>query len=71
MPEIVELFSSFSSFFSIEECYKAFISCHSDVCEAAAWLVEEGEKDRGKKALVKRRTVLLGESEIANYPAVL
>jgi len=71
MPEIVELFSSFSRFFSIEECYKAFISCGSDVAEAAAWLVDQGEQERGKKSLDKKRCVLLGESEIINNPAVL
>jgi len=71
MPDIVELFSSFSSFFSIEECYKAYISCNSDVCEAAAWLVDIGEKERGNKSLVKKRCILIGESEITNNPGVL
>jgi len=71
MPDIVELFSSFSSFFSIEECYKAYISNNSDVCEAAAWLVDIGEKERGNKSLVKKRCILIGESEISNNPVVL
>lgn len=42
-PMAVELFTSFSSFFSIEECYKALKSCNNDIVEAAAWLVDEGE----------------------------
>ena len=71
MPEIVELYASFSSFFTIEECYKAFISCNSDVCEAAAWLVDLGEKERGNKALVKKRCILIAEVEISNNPVVL
>jgi hypothetical protein len=71
MPEIIELFSSFSSFFTIEECYKAFISCNSDVCEAAAWLVDLGEKERGNKALIKKRCILIAEVEISNNPVVL
>ena len=36
----------------------------NDVAEAAAWLVDEGEKERGKKSLIKKRSVLLAESEI-------
>ena len=71
MPEIVELYSSFSSFFSIDECYKAFIACNSDVCEAAAWLVDIGEKERGNKSLVKKRCTLIAEVEISNNRAVL
>ena len=35
-----------------------------DVAEAASWLVDEGEIERGKKPIAKKRTVLLGESEI-------
>jgi hypothetical protein len=31
---------------------------------AASWLVEEGEKERGKKSLIKKRSLLLGESEV-------
>jgi hypothetical protein len=65
-PLVVELFTSFSSFFSIEECYKALKSCNNDIVEAAAWLVDEGEQERGKKALTKKRIVLIAESELSN-----
>ena len=55
---------SFSGFFSYKECYKALKFTNNDICEAASWLVEEGEKERGKKSLVKKRSILIGESEI-------
>jgi hypothetical protein len=28
------------------------------------WLVDEGEKERGKKSIIKKRSILLGESEV-------
>ncbi len=67
-PLVCEMFASFSGFFTHEECYIAIQSCNGDIAEAAAWLVDEGEKERGKKALVKRRTALLAESEIIPKP---
>lgn len=62
---IIEIFTAFSGFFSYEECYRALKSCNDDVCEAVTWLVDEGEKERGKKALVKNKSLLIAESEIA------
>lgn len=61
---MAELFESFSGFFGHQECYKALKFNNNDICEAASWLVEEGEKERGKKSLMKKRSILLGESEI-------
>ena len=34
------------------------------MAEAANWLVEEGEKERGKRSFINKRSVLLAESEI-------
>ena len=62
---VVEIFAAFSGFFSYEECFKALQSCNMDVAEAATWLVDEGEIERGKKPILKKRTVLLAESEIS------
>lgn len=58
------MFESFSGFFSFQECYRALTFNNNDPAEAATWLVDEGEKDRVKKSLLKKRSVLLGESEI-------
>ena len=65
-PDVLELFESFSGFFTFEECYKALKFNNNEVVEAAAWLVDEGEKERGKKSLIKKRSVLLCESEVVS-----
>ena len=59
-----EMFEGFSGFFSFQECYRALRFNKNDLAEAAQWLVDEGEKERGKKSLMKKRSVLLGESEV-------
>lgn len=61
---VIETFNSFSGFFTYEECYRALKFHNDDIMEAVAWLVDEGEKERGKKSINKKRSVLLGESEI-------
>lgn len=58
------MFESFSGFFTFQECYRALKFNNNDPAEAASWLVEEGEKERGKQSFIKKRSVLLGESEI-------
>eukprot|EP00347_Sterkiella_histriomuscorum_P020695 403336831 len=63
---VIETFNSFSGFFTYEECYRALKFHNDDIMEAVAWLVDEGEKDRGKKSITKKRSVLLGESEIVS-----
>ncbi len=65
---VVEMFESFSGFFTFEECYRSLKSCNNDIAEAANWLVDEGERERGKKELSKKKTLLLCESEVANFP---
>jgi|LauGreDrversion4_2_1035121.scaffolds.fasta_scaffold137041_3 hypothetical protein len=60
----MELFESFAGFFSHEECYLSLKSCEDSVEDAARWLVDEGEKDREKKALSSLRKVLIAESEL-------
>lgn len=61
---MIELFLTFSGYFTHEECYKALLSNNHDVADAAQWLVDEGEDDRGKKAIVKNKVVLIAESEV-------
>jgi len=63
-PLVIELQESFAGFFSYEECFKSLKSCDNSVEEAARWLIDEGEKDRGKKALVSLRRVMIAESEL-------
>lgn len=63
-PLVIELHESFAGFFSYEECFKSLKSCDNSVEEAARWLIDEGEKDRGKKALVSLRRVMIAESEL-------
>lgn len=58
------MFESFSGFFSMQECFRALKFNNNDPAEAATWLVDEGEKERVKKSLLKKRSILLGESEI-------
>ena len=67
-PMVVEMFESFSGFFTFEECYRSLRSCNNDIAEAASWLVDEGERERGKKELSKKKTLLLCESEVVNIP---
>jgi len=67
-PMVVEMFESFSGFFTFEECYRSLRSCNNDIAEAANWLVDEGERERGKKELSKKKTLLLCESEVVNIP---
>ena len=62
------MFESFSGFFTFEECYRSLKSCNNDIAEAANWLVDEGERERGKKELSKKKTLLLCESEVVNIP---
>ena len=58
------MFEAFCGFFSYLECYRALKFNNDDAEEASAWLVDEGEKERGKKSLVKRRSILIAETEI-------
>ena len=55
-------------FFNFEECYKALKACNLDIAEATNWLVDEGEREREKKELTKKKTLLLCESEVVNIP---
>jgi hypothetical protein len=48
----------------LKECHKALKFNNFEIAEAAAWLAEEGEKERGKKSFTKKRSILLGESEV-------
>jgi hypothetical protein len=61
---VLELHASFSGFFTVEELYQALVTCNNDVAETAQWLIDEGEQDRSKKAIVKKKVVLLAESEV-------
>ena len=63
---VCELFASFSGFFTHEECYQSLHRCNEEMGEAAAWLVDEGEKERGKKDINNVKTVLLCQSEIVS-----
>ena len=69
-PLVIELHQSFAGFFTYEECFKSLKSCDNSVEEAARWLVDEGEKDRGKKALVSLRRVMIAESELHQSPTI-
>lgn len=69
-PLVMELHESFAGFFSFEECFKSLKSCDNSVEEAARWLVDEGEKDREKKALVSLRRVLIAECELQQAPTI-
>ena len=37
---------------------------NDDIAETVAWLVDEGEKERGKKSLQRKQALLLAESEV-------
>lgn len=63
-PMVMELFAAFSGFFSHEECFAALEHCNQDIEEAAAYLTDQGEQERGKKPLPKKQVVLLAESEL-------
>ncbi|CDW79829.1 hect domain and rcc1-like domain-containing protein [Stylonychia lemnae] len=61
---VKEIHNSFSGFFSFEECYRALQFNNNDIVEAVHWLVDEGEKKRGNKQFNKKRSIMIGESEI-------
>ena len=63
IPEVQELYTSFSCYFTLEECYRALKMNQDDIAEAATWLVEDGNQDC-KNTLVSTRKVLLAQSEI-------
>jgi translation elongation factor EF-Ts len=60
------MFEAFSGFFTFEECYQALKACNLDIAEATNWLVDEGEREREKKEITKKKTLLLCESEVVN-----
>lgn len=54
-----EMYDTFSGYFTKKECKRALLINKDDFNNAAQWLVEEGEKERGKKYLKKKSEVLL------------
>ena len=64
-PDVEELYTSFSCFFSHEECYRALKMNGDDVSAAAAWLIEDGNQDC-RNTLISQRKVLLAQSEVIN-----
>lgn len=65
-PIVVEMFEAFSGFFSFQECHQALRINNMDPLEASSWLVEEGERERGKRQIVKKRSLLIAESEVVS-----
>ena len=64
-PEAIELFESFSSFFTLEDCCRAIQINSDDMQAAAAWLVEEGGQSC-KNIIKSNKKILLAQSEIIN-----
>jgi len=61
---VMEMWSSFGGYFTPQECNRALRSQNGEIEDAVNWLVEEGEQDRVKKEIMKRRSVLLAEAQI-------
>jgi hypothetical protein len=61
---VVELYESFGSLFSMKECSNAFKFNQQDIVMAAQWLIDEGEKQRGKKSINYVQTTLLCQGEV-------
>jgi hypothetical protein len=63
-----ELYLSYNGFFSISECKRALNFKKGDISAAAQWLADEGEKERSKRAIAIRKTVIIAQSEIVGEP---
>ena len=61
---IEELFVSFSGYFTKKECTYAMRINKNDIQNAAQWLVDEGENERGKIAISAKRSILLAQAVI-------
>lgn len=63
---IQELYESFNSFYSYNECARALYFNKDDISNAAQWLVDEGEKERTKKTMMVRSSTLLAQAEVVS-----
>lgn len=63
---IQELYESFNGFYSYNECARALSFNKDDIANAAQWLVDEGEKERTKKTILVRKSVLLAQAEVVS-----
>eukprot|EP01022_Parablepharisma_sp_SALTPOND_P017236 TRINITY_DN2714_c0_g1_i1.p1 TRINITY_DN2714_c0_g1~~TRINITY_DN2714_c0_g1_i1.p1 ORF type:complete len:4242 (-),score=491.35 TRINITY_DN2714_c0_g1_i1:9625-22350(-) len=59
---IEELYLSFSGYFTKKECAYALRINKNDMQNAAHWLVDEGENERGKVVVLAKGSVLLAQS---------
>jgi hypothetical protein len=64
--DVVELFISFNGYFTHQECYNSLKFNSFSVADAAAWLVEDGESERGTLSILKSKSTLLCQSEIVS-----
>jgi len=59
---IEELYFSFSGYFTKKECAYALRINKGDMQNAAHWLVDEGENERGKVVIIAKSSCLLAQS---------
>lgn len=58
------MFEAFGGYFSVHDCALALKYTNGDFEEAAQWLIEEKEKPKGLKQILRSSTTLLCESEV-------
>lgn len=62
-----EIYEGFSCYFSISECVRALAINNNDISLAVQWLVDFGDKERGKKIMTAVSVTLLAQALVAKF----